>query len=69
MLVINFQLVQPLAISAFYNPYEIEGKVCLTSNMVKSFDGEGDLMDWLAKVRLMVRDELLCGTGQQCPQY
>ena len=43
------------AISAFYNPYEMKGKVHLSSDMVKLFDGEGDLMACLAKVKLVAR--------------
>ena len=34
LLVINFQAVQVQAISAFYNPYEMEEKVHLGSEMV-----------------------------------
>ena len=35
---------------------EMEGKVRLSSDMVKSFDGEGDLMAWLAKVKLVAKN-------------
>ena len=33
----------------------MKGKVRLSSDMVKSFDSEGDLMAWLAKLKLVVR--------------
>ena len=36
LFVINFQPIQVQAISAFHNPYEMEGKVHLSSNMVKA---------------------------------
>ena len=32
---------------------EMEGKVCLSSNMVNLFNGEGDLIAWLVKVKLV----------------
>ena len=33
----------------------MEEKVHFSSDMVKSFDGEGDLMAWLTKVKLVTR--------------
>ena len=32
---------------------EMDGKVQLSSNMAKPLNGEGDLMAWLAKVKLV----------------
>ena len=55
LLVINFQTVQPQAISVFYNSYVKGRKVRLSNDMVKSFDGEANLMAWLMKVKLVAR--------------
>ena len=47
---LNFKLFQ-----YFKSFDDMEQKVCLSSDMVKPFNGEGVLMTWLAKIKLITR--------------